>query len=58
MHTAEEFSFRDLTGSCSMHWKGTEEKYTGEMLMKCGFLVKGFWGDFKSKLYHFVKVTE
>lgn len=37
---------------------GTEEKYTGEMLMKCGFLVKGFWGDFKSKLYHFVKVTE
>ena len=38
--------------------EGTEEKYTGEMLMKCGFLVKGFWGDFKSKLYHFVKVTE
>ena len=37
--------------------EGTEEKYTGEMLMKCGFLVKGFWGDFKSKLYHFVKVT-
>ena len=38
--------------------EGTEEKYTGEMLMKCGFLVKGFWGDFKSKLYHFVKVNE
>lgn len=38
--------------------EGTEEKYTGEMLMKCGFLVKGFWGDFKSSLYHFVKVTE
>ena len=38
--------------------EGTEEKYTGEMLMKCGFLVKGFWGDFKSSLYHFVKATE
>ena len=38
--------------------EGTEEKYTGEMLMKCGFLVKGFWGDFRSKLYHFVKVNE
>ena len=38
--------------------EGTEEKYTGEMLMKCGFLVKGFCGDFKSKLYHFVKVNE
>ena len=38
--------------------EGTDEKYTGEMLMKCGFLVKGFWGDFRSKLYHFVKVNE
>ena len=38
--------------------EGTEEKYTGEMLMKCGFLIKGFWGDFKSKLYHFVRVSE
>jgi len=38
--------------------EGTEEKYTGEMLMKCGFLVKGFWGDFRSKLYHFMKVNE
>ena len=38
--------------------EGTEEKYTGEMMMKCGFLVKGFWGDFRSKLYHFVKVNE
>ena len=35
--------------------EGTQEKYTGEMLMKCGFLMKDFRGDFKSRLYHFVK---
>lgn len=36
--------------------EGTEEKYTGEMLVKGGFLMRGFWGDFKSRLYHFIKV--
>ena len=34
--------------------EGTEETYTGEMLMKGGFLMKDFWGDFKSRLYHFI----
>ena len=33
----------------------TEERYTGEMLMKAGFLMRGFWGDFKSRLYHFIR---
>lgn len=27
----------------SMRLREQGEKYTGEMLMKCGFLVKGFW---------------
>ena len=35
--------------------EGTQEKYTGEMLMKCGFLIKGITGDFRSRLYHFMK---
>lgn len=34
---------------------GTEEVYSGEMLMNAGFLIKGFWGDYQSKLYHFIK---
>ena len=34
--------------------EGTEETYTGEMLMKGGFLMKDFWGDFKSRLYYFI----
>ena len=33
--------------------EGPEETYTGEMLMKGGFRMKDFWGDFKSRLYHF-----
>lgn len=34
--------------------EGTKETYTGEMLMKAGFLVKGLRGDFQSRLYHFI----
>ena len=36
--------------------EGTEEVYTGSMLMKAGVLIRGLHGDFKSKLYHFVRV--
>ena len=32
----------------------TGELYTGEQLMQMGFLVKGMYGDFISRLYHFV----
>lgn len=34
--------------------EGSDEKYTGEMLEKGGFLVKDMWGDSVSRLYHFV----
>lgn len=33
----------------------TGEAYSGEMLMKAGFLIKGLVGDFQSRLYHFLK---
>ena len=35
--------------------EGTDMFYTGEMLMKGGFLVKDMWGDAVSRLYHFIK---
>ncbi|MGN0406090.1 MAG: alpha-galactosidase [Bariatricus sp.] len=35
---------------------GTEEIYTGEELMNCGFLINGFTEDYESRLYHFVRV--
>ncbi len=34
--------------------EGTEEIYTGEELMSCGFMVRDLNEDFKSRLYHFV----
>ncbi len=36
--------------------EGTEEKYSGQVLMKAGFLFKDFWGDAVSRLYHFVAI--
>ncbi len=35
--------------------EGTKERYSGEILMKGGYLFKDFWGDAVSRLYHFVK---
>lgn len=35
--------------------EGTEEVYTGEELMKCGYPVPSEKGDFRSYLYHFIK---
>lgn len=32
--------------------EGTDEVYTGEMLMCMGFLMRDFRGDFRSRLYH------
>ena len=34
--------------------EGMNEKYTGEMLMKAGFLIRDMRGDFQSRLYHFI----
>ena len=42
--------------SASYRLEGTEETYTGELLMKGGFLMRDFWGDFKSRLYHFTRI--
>lgn len=42
--------------AASYRLESTGAVYTGEMLMKAGFLFKDFWGDFQSRLYHFVRV--
>ena len=42
--------------SATYRLEGTDAVYTGEMLMKAGFLFKDFWGDFQSRLYHFVRI--
>lgn len=38
--------------------EGTEKTYSGESLMKLGFLMESLAGDFRSRLYHFVKKAE
>lgn len=38
--------------------EGTEKTYSGERLMKMGFLMEALTGDFRSRLYHFVKTEE
>ncbi len=38
--------------------EGTEQEYTGEMLMKGGFIVDFMQGDGMSRLYHFVRQDE
>ncbi len=46
---------RGLTGSARYRAEGTDEVYSGEELMECGFLIRDVKGDFQSKLYHFVR---
>ena len=38
--------------------EGTEQSYTGEMLMKGGFVIDFMQGDAVSRLYHFVRQSE
>lgn len=54
VHSAN-IRLRGLTGSAGYRLEGTDEVYSGEELMKCGFLIKDVKGDFQSKLFHFVR---
>lgn len=46
---------KGLNLGASYRLEGTEERYYGEELENCGFLVRDVWGDFQSRLYHFVQ---
>ncbi len=46
---------RGLEEKWKYRLEGTEEIYSGEELMKCGYLVPSCKGDFISFLYHFVR---
>ena len=35
--------------------EGEEGTYTGDVLMKAGYLVQNLWGDYKARLIHLVK---
>lgn len=35
--------------------EGEEGVYTGDVLMKAGYLVQNLWGDFKARLIHLME---
>ena len=52
---SKKFKLQGLDPKAIYQLEGTEESYSGEILMKGGYLFKDFWGDAVSRLYHFVK---
>ena len=55
---SRKFRLQGLDPKARYQLEGTEEVYTGDLLMKAGYLFKGFWGDAVSRLYHFVKIQK
>lgn len=53
---SQRLRFEGLVPDALYCLEGTKETYTGELLMKAGFLIKTFTGDFQSRLYHFKRV--
>lgn len=47
--------FRGLDPNMKYRIEGEEGSYTGEVLMKAGYLVQNLWGDFKGRLIHIIK---
>lgn len=47
---------KGLARDADYELEGTDEVYSAEELEQCGFLVKGLWGDFQSRLYHFIQI--
>lgn len=46
---------RGLEDGGQYRLEGTEEVYSGEELMKCGYLIPSEKGDFRSRLYCFIR---
>ncbi len=52
---SRKIKLQGLDVNASYRLEGTDQVYTGEMLMKGGFFIKDMWGDAISRLYHFVR---
>ncbi|MDO5363411.1 MAG: alpha-galactosidase [Blautia sp.] len=50
--------FQGFDSNALYRLEGTKKTYSGERLMKMGFLMEALTGDFRSRLYHFVKTEE
>ncbi len=45
-------------GACYYEESAPERHYSGAYLMNCGINIGGLWGDFQSRLFHFIKCEE
>ncbi|MGN0203724.1 MAG: alpha-galactosidase, partial [Coprococcus sp.] len=46
---------KGLEADAKYRLEGTDEVFFGEELLNCGFMVRDIWGDFQSRLYHFIR---
>ena len=56
-HHSRRICFRGLSEEKHYLLEGEEGIYSGELLVKAGMNVKGLWGDFKGKIFHFVETA-
>ena len=47
--------FKGLDPDMSYRIEGEEGVYTGEVLMKAGYLIQNLWGDFQGRLIHIIQ---
>ncbi len=53
---AKKLRLQGLEATSSYRLEGTDEVYSGDILMKAGFIFRDLRGDYVSRLYHFVRV--
>ena len=54
-YKSRKIYFKGLDPEAEYVLEDTNEVFTGRELMLAGYLVKPLWGDFMSRLYHFIK---
>lgn len=54
-HHSRRIYFKGLDPDKRYRIEGEEEVYSGDVLMKAGYLIRNMWGDYKSHLIHLME---
>ena len=54
-HHSRRIYFKGLDPDKRYRIEGEQEVYSGDVLMKAGYLVQNMWGDYKSRLIHLME---
>lgn len=54
-HHSRRIYFKGLDPDKRYRIEGEEEVYSGDVLMKAGYLIRNMWGDYKSRLIHLME---